>query len=193
MKIALYGYTDKRPVLYSLMHLLKKMGNVVVFTPNRQLSRFLPDHSDEGMIGNVQVYVTDFSPDEVWEGVQRNQDDFDYIIYDVRDQLVEGVDVNIHVLGSEMEDGEADFLDGCVIDYYRIKLMYDKKPAKDKSYKSVKIDEGYLLKVERMERNSVLCSLQNKDLAIALASFLEEKSDKSAATMRKILMERGRF
>jgi hypothetical protein len=175
------------------MHLLQKMGDVVVFSPNRQLSRFLPDHSDEGMIGKIQIYITDFTPDEVWEKVQRNPDSFDHILFDVRDQVVEGADLNIHILGSEFEDGELDFLNDCVEDVHYIKVMYDGKQSKNKDTYNVKLDEGYLLIIERMERNSVVAPIRNKQLAEALGRIMDGVSGHSGKTIRSALMERRRF
>lgn len=190
MIIGLYGYTDKRPVLYALMHLLQSLGDVAVISPNRHLSRLLEDHSDSGHIGNTLLNVTDLSPDEVWAEIQHSPDDFMHVIYDLRDSVAADVDLNIHVLGSEYEDGEKEFLECLTSAPIQLKLLYDGKMSKDKEAYNVQIGPEYLGIVEYIERNKVLRSLGNKSLAQALSKILCKDLSIPEKTLNNILAGR---
>lgn len=189
MTFGIYGYTDKRPVLYALMHLLQNLGDVAVVTPNRHLTRLISDHSDMGHIGNTFICITDLSPDEVWEYLQHNPDDFSHVIYDLQDSVVD-VDLAIYILGSEYEDGEKDFLECLPQEPVVIKLMYDGKPAKEPAAYNVAIGPEYLGLVEYIERNKILKPINNKQLSKALAKTLSKGLEISEKSLLSVLAGR---
>lgn len=189
MIIGLYGYTDKRPVLYALMHLLQTLGDVAVITPNRHLTRLIEGHLDMGNIGNTLMCISDLSPDEVWENIQHTPDDFMHVIYDLHDTIAE-VDLNIHVLGSEFEDGEKDFLDCLEKKPANIKLLYDGKISRDKTTYNVSVGLEYLSISELIERNKMLMPVANKQLAQALACILHQELKLPEKTVFNILTNR---
>lgn len=188
MILGLYGYTDKRPVLYSLMYLLQSLGDVVVITPNRHLLRLNENYSDLGHIGNVLVHVTDLSPDEVWSELGHRKEDFAHIIYDLT-AFVTNTDMNIHVLGSEFEDDEEELLDCLEAKPLYLKLMYDGKPNK-KVNENIQVTADMLRLVEYIERNKLLVAIPDKNLTKAMTKDLAQVLQIPERSVTHILMGR---
>ncbi len=155
MRIGVLGFTDKRPILYPLMKLLQSTGDVVVITDDRRFKRLLEDYASPGHLGNIMICVTDATPDEVWEEIDHSEDDFDHVIYDLRDTLHEDIDMYIHIKGSDFEDGEKDFLE-CVDTYTSIKLMYDGKPERTKETINLPITLKLLSTLEVLENKKCI-------------------------------------
>lgn len=188
MRIGVLGFTDKRPILYPLMKLLQYTGDVVVITDDRRFKRLLEDYTSPGHLGNIMICVTDATPDEVWEEIDHRENDFDHIIYDLRDTLHEDIDMYIHVKGSDYEDGEKDFLE-CVDAYTPIKLMYDGKPDRTKETMNIPITLKLLSTLEILENKKVLLPLPspkvNKAIAKLIATHLSLKMSDALKLLRK--------
>ena len=69
MQIGVYGYTDKRPIIYALMKLLQKTGDVALFSNNRHYKRLLENGESTGHMANIMISISDASPDEVFEEI----------------------------------------------------------------------------------------------------------------------------
>lgn len=188
MQIGILGFTDKRPILYPLMKLLHYVGDVIIITDDRRFRRLLEDYDLTGHLANIMIHVTDATPDEVWEEIDEDESDFDYIIYDLRDTLHEDIELYIHVKGSDYEDGEEDFLE-CVDDYIPFKLMYDGKVDNDKKTISLPITLKLLATLEVLENKKVLLPLPdakiNKNLAKLMAPKLNIKLNDALKLLRK--------
>jgi len=189
MKIGVYGYTDKRPVLYSLINLLQVIGDVAVITPNRHFKRLTSGNTDLGHFGNTLICVSDWTPDEVWSQIEHNPEDFTHVIYDLSDNVAE-TDLDIHVLGSEYEDGEQEFIE-MLPELVNLKLMYDGRQG-PKGYYNVAIDSSYLSVVEKMERNKTNVSFANKQLNQALSKILAGKLNIAENTLVKMFDQLSR-
>lgn len=173
MRIGLYGYTDKRPLLYTLIAALQVSGDVAVISPNRHLKRLVEGYSDLGHFGNVLICVTDWTPDEVWSHLEdENEDEYDHVIYDLTDNIVDDTDLNISVLGSEYEDGEEDLID-MLQSVDKVKLMYDGKSG-SKEFTSIPISSDYLGSVEMMEKHKRYVTFNNKQLNQYVAKVLSK-------------------
>lgn len=188
MRIGVLGFTDKRPILYPLMKLLQSTGDVVVITDDRRFKRLLEDYASPGHLGNIMICVTDATPDEVWEEIDHSENDFDHVIYDLRDTLHEDIDMYIHVKGSDFEDGEKDFLE-CVDTYTSIKLMYDGKPERTKETINLPITLKLLSTLEVLENKNVLLPMPskkiNKVIAKLIAPVIKIKMSDALKLLRK--------
>ena len=83
MQVTVFGQTDKRPVIYTLMKIFETMGDTCVITNNRMYMRLMEDGPGaQGMYRNVTICVTDATADEMWDDVDLAPDDFEFVILD---------------------------------------------------------------------------------------------------------------
>ena len=83
MQISVFGRTEKRPAIYTLISILMHMGDVAVITNNRQYMRLMEDGpAASGTWNNVSIFITDATADEMWAEVGMSPDDFNYVILD---------------------------------------------------------------------------------------------------------------
>lgn len=129
MQIGVYGFTDKRPVIYALLKILQATGDVALFTNNRHYKRLLEQGQSQGYLANVLVCVSDASPDEIFEEIGYTADDFDHIIFDIQDAIPDGLSLAIYVKSYAPDEDEQALLE-LLGDYKTIKLMYDGRPEK---------------------------------------------------------------
>jgi len=130
MQIGVFGYTDKRPVIYPLLKLLQSTGDVALFTNNRHYKRLLQPGETQGHLANIMVAVSDASPDEIFEVVGYTSDDFEHIVFDVQDTIPENLSLALHVKSFAPDEDEQSFLDAlgpCTT----VKMLYDRKKEKD--------------------------------------------------------------
>lgn len=186
MRIGVLGFTDKRPILYPLMKLLQATGDVIVITDDCHFKRLIEDYSSLGHLGNIMICVTDATPDEVWEEIELEQNDFDHVIYDLRDTIHEDIQFYIHVKGSDFEDGEEEFLE-CVDDYIEIKLMYDGKQDKSKDTINIPITLKLISTLEVLENKNLLLPLPSKKINLAIAKLISPNIDIKMKDAIKIL------
>lgn len=59
MQITVFGRTDKRACIYTLMKILQPLGDVAVITNNRHFTRLTEDGGDFGFYQNISIFVTD--------------------------------------------------------------------------------------------------------------------------------------
>lgn len=187
MKIGLLGYTDKRLITYPLLKILQALGETIVITDNRHFLRMVGDNEH---LLNIRIVVTSDTPDEVWEEIGQEPDDFDYIVYDIRETFPSDVDLYFHIRGSEkLDDGEDMFLD-CIDEYTKIKIAYDGKGSMDKETTVFPVTSLSVAYVESVECNRWLPEILDKKLLKILPKLLEKPL---ALDAKKILalMKRG--
>lgn len=171
MKIGVLGYTDKRPVLYSLLKILQATGDVVMITDDRHFKRLLKDNAPLGHLLNILICVTDATSDEVWAEIGHEQDDFDHVVYDVRTTLPDDVDLYIHVNGSSLDEGEEDLLE-CIEEYRKVKIAYDGKSSVDKDTLIIPVYSNTIANVELIENKKILIPFKDKKLNKVIASLV---------------------
>lgn len=141
MEIVVYGDTDRRPVTYTLLKLFKTLGDVALLSNDRHYKR-LVDGAEAGELESIFVSVGDYSPDDVFDSLEMDKDDFEYVIYD--GIIPDTCDLFIHVAGCKMSEEEEDTL-GCFDDVVTIPLGYGNKyvPYTIKMFQSIEEIEGY--------------------------------------------------
>lgn len=82
MQISVFGRTDKRACIYTLMKILQHLGDVAVVTDDRHFTRLTEDGEKTGTYQNISIFVTDTTGDEVWEHIGYDSSDFDHVILD---------------------------------------------------------------------------------------------------------------
>ncbi|GKX28629.1 hypothetical protein SH1V18_11090 [Vallitalea longa] len=186
MTIGVLGFTDKRPILYPLVKLLEATGDVIVITDDRHFKRLIEDYSSLGHLGNIMICVTDATPDEVWEEIELEADDFDHVIFDLRDTIHEDIQLYIHVKGSDFEDGEEDLLE-CIDEYTEFKLMYDGKTDKAKDTINIPINLKIISSIEVLENKKILLPSPSNKVNMELAKLLAPHLDIKTKDALKIL------
>lgn len=109
MIISVFGQTDKRAVIYTLMKMLQKLGDTCVISDNRHLLRLTEDGTRYGYFQNIAIFVTDTSADEVFSEIQHTPDDYDFIIMD--NKYTEDADICFYVEGMGPEENDEDLLE----------------------------------------------------------------------------------
>lgn len=169
MLVGVYGYTDKRPVIYALMKLLQATGDVALFSNNRHYRRLLEHGESQGHMANVMISVSDASPDEIFEEVGYTADDFDHIIFDIQDTIPENLSSIIFVKSYKPNEDEQAFLD-ILGAYETVKITYDGK--RDKGAINVMPLSQIWKRVEEIETFHVLSPIPSKELNKGLAAML---------------------
>lgn len=101
MQISIFGRTDKRACIYTLMKILQPMGDVAVVTDDRHFMRLTEDGAPFGHYQNISVFVTDATADEMWNTIEHRPDDYDHVILD--NLYNEDTDLIIYVQGAGVE------------------------------------------------------------------------------------------
>lgn len=101
MQISLFGRTDKRACIYTLMKILQPMGDVAVISNDRHLTRLTEDGAPYGFYQNISIFVTDATADEMWQVIEHRPDDFEYVILD--SLYNEDTDLILYVQGAGVE------------------------------------------------------------------------------------------
>ena len=143
MEIVLYGDTDRRPITYTLLKLLKYMGDVALFTHDVHYKRLI-DGAEIGELESIFVSANEYDPEDILDTNDMQKADFEHIIYD--GIVPEQFDMFIYVSGCNQSEEEKETLD--VIDNpITINLGYGNKciPYSVRMFQSVEEIEGYKL------------------------------------------------
>ncbi|RJX39152.1 hypothetical protein D3P09_16805 [Paenibacillus pinisoli] len=169
MQIGVYGYTDKRPVIYALLKLLQATGDVALISNNRHYKRLLEHGESQGHMANIMIAISDATPDEIFGEIGHSPDDFEHIVFDIQDTIPDDLTHIIYVKSYKPDEEEEAFLD-LLGDYQVFKITYDGKPERG----AVNIQPTPLLwkTVENIEFYKVLYALPSKELNMGVASLL---------------------
>lgn len=134
MQITLLGQTDKRAVLYTLMRMCENLGDCAVVTNDRKLMRLMEEGpSGQGTYRNIQIFVADTTPDDVWEDIGYAPSDFEFVFLD--NIWSERTDFTIYVKGAGDEEEDRYTLDMLEPeDYVTVKMG---NPDKNKPKKAI--------------------------------------------------------
>lgn len=133
MQITLLGQTDKRAVLYTLLRMCENLGDCAVVTNDRKLMRLMEEGpSDQGTYRNIQIFVADTTPDDVWQDIGYAPSDFEFVFLD--NIWSERTELTIYVKGAGDEEEDRYTLDMLEPeDYVTIKMGSPDK-AKGKKF-----------------------------------------------------------
>lgn len=172
MNIGVYGYTDKRMIIYPILKLLQAAGDVAFFTNNRHYSRLLEDNTDSGYIANILICVSDATPDEVFEQLGYTPDDFDHIVFDMVDSIPEQLDLSINVMTYALDESDLDFLS--LLDNVKtIKIAYERSKGKEEYVVTPSIKT--FAAIERFEQFRVLESIDTPSITNTLSNLISPK------------------
>ena len=106
MQITLFGQTDKRPVVYSLLNILQHLGDCLYVTNDRKAMRLMQDGPAEmGELGNIAIAVTDSTADEMWGDIGWSPADYEYVVLD--NLYDDNTDMIIYIMGAGEEEEDS--------------------------------------------------------------------------------------
>lgn len=178
MIVAVYGKTDKRPVIYTLMKLFQKLGDTCLVSDDRHYTRLLNDGENVGHYQNVFVAVSDAMPDEIFEEIGYTDEDFENFIFD--NTIPDNADLIIFVEGCEISEIEKETLE-YIENYITIGLGFGKNsvPYSVDMFKNVELVEGKKLLVE-----------VDKKLTKKIADALSKTLNMPASAICKVVSKR---
>ncbi|XID94280.1 hypothetical protein ACF3MZ_07085 [Paenibacillaceae bacterium WGS1546] len=187
MQIGVYGYTDKRPVIYALIKLLQATGDVALLTNNRHYKRLLQPGESQGHLANIMIAVSDASPDEIFEEIGYTADDFEHVVFDIQDTIPDRLSLILHVKSYAPNEDEQSFLE-LLGDYRTIKLTYDGKREKD----AINVAPLTTLwrSVEQIETYRLLLASPSKELNKGLAQVMAPYLNLGARSAYSMLTRR---
>lgn len=125
MLINIIGDCDKRPVLYTVMKICQRLGDVLLVSSSSRLNRLSDTRAPFGHYQNTMIAVTQEGIDDFWENYRYEPSDFDFVIID---NIVSAeADLTIYCKGMAESEYEADaieYIDNLkVIDLYKGKML----------------------------------------------------------------------
>jgi len=174
LQISIFGRTDKRTCIYTLMKILQPMGDVAIITNNRHLMRLTEDGEATGYYQNIAIFVTDATADEMWQEIGHSPEDFEYVILD--GQYNEDTKLNIYVLGAGVEAGD-EYLFDALEDMVVINM--------GKGKNAVPYTKELMQKLEHIEYYKQLV-LPSQQMANILSKALSEKINLSTKNIAKV-------
>ena len=120
MKICVFGQTDKRAVIYTLLKLCQTMGDVCFISYNTYYNRLINDVSTEEFFQNIAVFITDASAEDAFAEINHVPEDYDYIIFD--NKWDESADVFFYVEGAGPEAYDSDLIENLGEKLIKIKI-----------------------------------------------------------------------
>jgi predicted Zn-dependent protease with MMP-like domain len=187
MNIGVYGYTDKRPIIYPMMKLLQATGDVALFSNNRHYKRLLEDFASYGHMANIMISVSDSTPDEIFEELGQAPDDFDHIIYDIQDSVPEKLDLVIYIKTYQPSEEEINFLE-LLGNHTEVKITYDGKS--DKGILNVAPVSSIWSGIEFIEAFRVLAPIKSVQLNSVVADMLCQRLMMNKKDAVKVLARR---
>ncbi|QGQ98796.1 hypothetical protein EHS13_29930 [Paenibacillus psychroresistens] len=187
MLIGVYGFTDKRPVIYALLKLLQATGDVALFSNNRHYKRLLENGESQGHMANILISVSDASPDEIFEQVGYTVDDFEHIIFDMQDTIPDNLSLVFYVKSFSPNEDEQSFLE-ILGAYTTIKMTYDGKREKE-AINVLPISQLWR-SIEEIETYHILSPMPSVNLNKGLAAMLAPKLNIKLKTAMTILTRR---
>ena len=125
MNICLLGFTDKRPVIYSLLKVLGQVGRTLFISPNLQFSQLAEHYEQDFEIMGARVVCEPISFGEILSGL--DIEEYNYIIFDCLVEVPEKIDIAII---HDNLDYYRDLLDGTDEETFR--LFINKSLTKEK-------------------------------------------------------------
>ena len=184
MNIVIFGHSDKRHLIYSMVRMLKFTGRVCLITNNPVYRQLSMDFEEMFTISDVQVIVED-DPDSVEE--YHDLSLYDYIIYDCLLSMPQKLDVAIildhfQVYEQFMDENEIPEIPTFVPKNAKVTNNTYKRfvlvPASTLEPQLQKIEESYKFL-------PILNSAHNKSVATLLETITHIPKSKLLATLKQ--------
>ena len=179
MNIVVYGTTDVRPVIYTLLKFCQSLGDTALFTSDRHYTRLLSSEVDVGSFENIFIAITELYPDEVFSTLDISPDEFEFTIYD--NKIQEEYDLFIHVVGCAETETEKETME-LVDEYETINIGYG-------GMKGVPYSVDLFKHVEEIEGFRALREVDSK-LTRAMAPMLSRLTNMPIQTVRKVVAKK---
>lgn len=184
INIAIYGSTDKRPIVFGLFKLLQNLGSVLFVTRERHYSRLI-DKEELGYFQNVLICSTDVSPDCVFDYMKVNPKSFDFILFDIDTCIPKDIDLTITCTSYQDELLTDDLLYELPEPIVHMKMMFDSKREKD-SY-NVRPSGALYKYIEIVESLKILPPFTFRDISGLLEQEIGPRVSLDPKTVRKTL------
>lgn len=178
MIVAVYGETDKRAVIYTLMKLFQKLGDTCLVSNDRHYKRLLPDGENMGHYQNVFIAVSDAMPDEIFAEMGYDDADFENMIFD--NTIPPNTDVIIFVEGCEISPLETETLE-YLDSYETIGFGFGKN--------MIPYTVDIFKKIETIEGKKFLCEV-DKRLTKKVAEILSKPLNMPVQAICKVVSKR---
>lgn len=173
MVINIIGDCDKRAVLFTVMKICQRLGDVLLVSSSSRLMRLSDTREMFGHYQNTMIAVTDEGIDDFWESYKYSKNDFDFVIVD--NIVAPNADVTIYCKGLAESDFEKSILqyleDVKVIDLYKSKL----------------VGGDTLMRCEEFEALRNMCPI-NAKVAEVVAKILADAFQKDVKNIYNIAM-----
>lgn len=117
MIISVLGQTDKRAVIYTMLKMGEYLGDCAVVTNLNRFKRLTEDPTEDiGSYRNIDIFVGDFTADDVWERIGHAPFDYDYTFLD--NIYTEDTALVIYVQGAGVDELDQPNLDAFEADEY---------------------------------------------------------------------------
>lgn len=186
MHIAIFGHSDKRHIIYTMLRMLKFSGRVCLVTNNPVYKQLSMDFEESFTISDVQV-VVDQDPDEVDEYHDLSQ--YDFVIYDCLLSIPSKIDVVV------------------ILDHYVIYEQYldeneipevptfipKSSPLTNPNYTRLTIPPASLVEADltAIEESYKLLPIKNNTHSKAMASILSTITKIPASKLLATLKQKG--
>jgi hypothetical protein len=121
MIVSVFGRTDRRPVIYTLLKIFQTLGTeTVLLSDNYHYSRLTQDGTLYGSLQSVDIFIDNLLADEVFQMLGRKPSEWDNIIADNKD--FPNADVVFYTEGLGIEETDKDLLLTLRDEYTTIKL-----------------------------------------------------------------------
>lgn len=91
MNICLLGFSDKRPVIYSLLKVLGQVGRTLLVSPNLQFSQLSEEYEQDFEVMGVRVICEPISFGEILAEI--DLEEFNYVVFDCIVEVPEKIDI----------------------------------------------------------------------------------------------------
>lgn len=170
MNICLLGFTDKRPVVYSLLKVLGQVGRTLFVSPNLQFTQLSEEYEQDFEVMGVRIICEPVSFGEILAEV--DEEEYNYIIFDCIVEVPEMIDVAL------IQDN---------LDYYRELL----EGTDEETYllfinKSLTVEKGNTYMMASAAALEKTCAqIESKKLAYPFSSYAHNKM--MAALLSQVL------
>jgi len=171
VNICLLGFTDKRPVIYSLLKVLGQVGRTLLVTPNLQYSQLSEHYEQDFEAMGVRVICEPISFGEILAELE--QDEYNYTVFDCLVEVPEKVDI---ALIQDNLEYYQDLLDGTDGDTYRLFINKALTAEKKDTYEmapAAQLEKTCRLIEEKKLPYPFTSSVHNKVMSALLGQILQ--------------------
>lgn len=179
MKIVVYGSTDTRPFIYTLLKMLQPLGDIALFTDNLHYRRLIENGSESGSFENNFIVSSSESILDIMEEYKLDDDEFEYYIYD--NKIPEEYDLFLYICGCKPMDYEEETLEYLDDNYTRVNFGFGDR--------NIPYTVEMFKRCEQIESNRLLMEVDPK-ISKKLAEIMHSFINMSPYDLRKVVSKR---